>query len=107
MSAIHIQGLQKTFGRDQALDGLDLTVQPNMVFGFLGPNGAGKTTTIRILAGLARPTEGRAWVLGKDVVTAHHEIAGRIGYLPEEPNFYPWMRAGELLETGQRWEVKP
>lgn len=98
MAAIHIQGLQKTFGRVQALDGLDLTVQPNMVFGFLGPNGAGKTTTIRILAGLARPTEGRAWVLGKDAVTAHHEIAGRIGYLPEEPNFYPWMTAYELLD---------
>lgn len=98
MSAIRIQGLGKTFGRVHALDGLDLTVQPNTVFGFLGPNGAGKTTTIRILAGLARPTEGRAWILGKDTVTAHHEIAGRIGYLPEEPYFYPWMTAYELLD---------
>lgn len=98
MSVIRIQGLQKTFGKVQALDGLDLTVQPHTVFGFLGPNGAGKTTTIRILAGLARPTEGRAWVLGKDAVTAHHEIADRIGYLPEEPNFYPWMTAYELLD---------
>lgn len=98
MSAIHIQGLRKTFGSVLALDGLDLTVLPNTVFGFLGPNGAGKTTTIRILAGLARPTEGRAWVMGKDTVTEHHEIASRIGYLPEDPAFYPWMTASELLD---------
>jgi len=55
-------------------------------------------TTIRILTGLARPTGGRAWVLGKDIVTARREIASRIGYLPEEPAFYPWMTAYELLD---------
>lgn len=98
MAAVRIQGLRKTFGSVLALDGMDLTVQPNTVFGFLGPNGAGKTTTIRILAGLARPTEGRAWVMGKDAVAEHHEIARRIGYLPEDPAFYPWMTPRELLD---------
>lgn len=98
MSVVHTQGLRKTFGRVRALDGLDLSVEPGTVFGFLGPNGAGKTTTIRILTGLARPTGGRAWVLGKDIVTARREIASRIGYLPEEPAFYPWMTAYELLD---------
>ena len=98
MSVVRTQGLRKTFGSVRALDGLDLTVEPGTVFGFLGPNGAGKTTTIRILAGLARPTSGRALVLGEDIVTARRAVAGRIGYLPEEPAFYPWMTACELLD---------
>lgn len=98
MPVIHTQGLRKTFGRVRALDGLNLSVEPGTVFGFLGPNGAGKTTTIRILTGLARPTGGRVRVLGKDIVAARREIAGSIGYLPEEPAFYPWMTAYELLD---------
>ncbi|MCD6286203.1 MAG: ABC transporter ATP-binding protein [Anaerolineae bacterium] len=98
MSAVCTQGLRKTFGSVQALDGLDLTVEPGTVFGFLGPNGAGKTTTIRILTGLARSTGGRAWVLGNDIATSRREIARCIGYLPEEPVFYPWMTARELLD---------
>lgn len=98
MSVVCTQELRKVFGSVRAVDGLDLTVEPGTVFGFLGPNGAGKTTTIRILAGLARPTGGRAWVLGKDIVTARREIAGRIGYLPEEPTFYLWLTAYEFLD---------
>ena len=98
MPVVYTQGLQKTFGRVRALGGLDFSVEPGTVFGFLGPNGAGKTTTIRILTGLARPTGGRAWVLGKDIVAARREIVRRIGYLPEEPVFYPWMTAYELLD---------
>ena len=98
MSVIRTQGLQKSFGSVRALDGLDLTVEPGTVFGFLGPNGAGKTTTLRILTGLARPSGGRAQVLGRDIATARREIANRIGYLPEEPAFYPWMTAYELLD---------
>lgn len=98
MSVVCTQKLRKVFGSVRAVDGLDLTVEPGTVFGFLGPNGAGKTTTIRILTGLAWPTGGRAWVLGKDIVTARREIAGRIGYLPEEPTFYPWLTAYEFLD---------
>jgi ABC-2 type transport system ATP-binding protein len=97
-TVIRTQGLGKSFGSVQALDGLDLTVEQGTVYGFLGPNGAGKTTAIRILTGLARPTSGHAWVLGKDIVAARREISGHIGYLPEEPAFYPWMTACEHLD---------
>ena len=98
MPAIRIEGLHKSFGEVQALDGLDLEVEPGSVFGFLGPNGAGKTTTIRILAGLARADAGEAWIDGLDVATGRRQVAGRIGYLPQDPAFYPWMTAREFLD---------
>jgi len=96
MSAIRIENLTKAYGSVRALDGLTLAVEPGTVFGFLGPNGAGKTTTMRILAGLARPGGGQAWVAGEPVGPDGRARA-LIGYLPEEPRFYPWMRAEEFL----------
>jgi len=98
MAAIRVEGLHKFYGSVRALDGLDLTVEPGTIFGFLGPNGAGKTTTIRVLTGLAHATEGRAWVAGVDIAADGHGITRRIGYLPEEPAFYPWMTPRELLD---------
>ncbi len=87
------------YGPVAALDGLNLNVEPGTVFGFLGPNGAGKTTTIRILTGLARPTSGRAWVAGTAVGAADgRAVAHRLGHLPEEPAFYPWMTPREFLD---------
>ena len=98
MTAIRVEGLQKFYGPVHALDGLDLMVEPGTIFGFLGPNGAGKTTTIRILTGLAHATEGRAWIMGKEITAGGQEVAQRIGYLPEEPAFYPWMTPSEFLD---------
>jgi len=98
MSAIQVQGLRKAFGPFVALDGLSLTVEPGAVFGFLGPNGAGKTTTIRILAGLARADAGQVSVAGVDLRADGHLLSRRVGYLPEEPAFYPWMSAVEFLD---------
>ncbi len=96
MSAIRVDGLRKAFGRLQALDGLTFAVEPGTVFGFLGPNGAGKTTTLRILAGLARPDAGQAWIAGERV--GPESQARRIlGYLPEEPHFFGWMTPTEFL----------
>ncbi len=96
MSAIRTQGLRKTFGTVVGLQGLDLEVRSQTVFGFLGPNGAGKTTTLRLLAGLSRPTAGRAWI-GDILVGPDSPARGLVGYLPEEPRAYPWMTAAEFL----------
>jgi ABC-2 type transport system ATP-binding protein len=96
--SVQIAGLVKIFGKFKALDQLDLTVEPGSVFGFLGPNGAGKTTTIRILTGLAHATSGQAWVAGESVTGNGRAVARRIGHLPEEPAFYPWMTPGEFLD---------
>jgi ABC-2 type transport system ATP-binding protein len=98
MDAIRIEGLIKTFGDVRALDGLTFSVERGSVFGFLGPNGAGKTTTLRILSGLARAMSGRAWVDGVEVTADRRKVAHHIGYLPEDPTFYPWMTASELLD---------
>ena len=73
------EGLGKTFGSIEALSGIDLAVEPGTVVALLGPNGAGKTTVVRILTTLLKPTTGRAWVAGFDVVTQAAELRGVIG----------------------------
>jgi ABC-2 type transport system ATP-binding protein len=98
MPAIRIEGLTKRFGPVQALAGLSLAVEPGLVFGFLGPNGAGKTTTIRILAGLACAGAGQAWIDGLEVTKDPRGVSRLIGYLPQEPSFYPWMTAREFID---------
>lgn len=94
---IRIENLVKVYGKVRALDGLHLNVDAGVVYGFLGPNGAGKTTTLRILAGLARPTAGKAWVLDKEIGQGSADLRSQVGVLPEEPAFYPWMTAREYL----------
>ena len=79
----------------RALDRLTLEVEPGEVFGFLGPNGAGKTTTLKLLLQLVFPTSGRAEILGRSV--GDLEVKRRIGYLPENPYFYDYLTAEELL----------
>ncbi len=80
----------------RALEDLSLSVTPGQIFGFLGGNGAGKTTTIKILMGLLFPTSGTARILGSDIsdVSMHK----RIGYCPENPYFYDYLTASELMK---------
>jgi len=94
---IEISGLKKSFGRVNALCGIDLLVPKNCIFALLGPNGDGKTTTIKILLGLLKPTSGSAIVLGKNCVKSSLEIRQNIGYLAQNPKFYAQMSARELL----------
>jgi ABC-2 type transport system ATP-binding protein len=79
-----------------ALDGLSLSVRQGEVFGFLGPNGAGKTTTLKLLMQLIYPTSGLAEILGRPV--GDRDVRRRIGYLPENPYFYDYLTAEELLD---------
>jgi ABC-2 type transport system ATP-binding protein len=96
-AAIRTSGLTKVYGEKHALDSVDIVVEEGSVFGFLGPNGAGKTTTLHILTGLARPTSGSAQILGRDVASAGNAVRGQIGFLPDVPGFYEWMKADEFL----------
>ena len=103
MSAIEIRDLTKDYPtgflhlrRVRALDGLSLTVERGETFGFLGGNGAGKTTAIKVLMRLMRPSAGHARILDRDV--ADIGVHARVGYLPEQPYFYDYLTARELLE---------
>ncbi len=103
MDAINTNGLTKHytlgFWRPRpyvALDSLTLQVGQGEVFGFLGPNGAGKTTTLKLLLQLTFPTSGHAEILGRPV--GDLSVRRRIGYLPEQPYFYDYLTAEELLD---------
>jgi ABC-2 type transport system ATP-binding protein len=103
MPAIEILGLEKTYNvgfwrkrPKRALSPLQLTVEEGEVFGFLGPNGAGKTTTLKLLMGLVFPTGGSARILGQEWTDP--AVKAQIGFLPEQPYFYDYLTAHELLE---------
>src|SRR5689334_1776525 len=103
MRAIEILGLEKTYSvgfwrkrPKRALHPLHLNVEEGEIFGFLGPNGAGKTTTLKMLMGLVFPSGGSARILGMDVNDPR--MKAQIGFLPEQPYFYDYLTARELLE---------
>ncbi len=95
--ALEIRGLTKRYGDFLAVDGLTLDVPRGEIFALLGPNGAGKTTTIRMLMGILRPSGGTARVDGLDCFQDRVEVKRRVGYLPDEPVFYDYLRGREIL----------
>src|SRR4028119_348075 len=102
MNIVEIKNLTKDYEvgfwrkkKVRALDDLSLTVQQGEIFGFLGANGAGKTTTINLLMRLMFPTSGVAKILGSDIFDVR--MHSRIGYLPENPYFYDYLTARELM----------
>jgi ABC-2 type transport system ATP-binding protein len=108
VAAIEIQNLTMDYPcgflhlqKKRSLEGLTMQVQSGEVFGFLGPNGAGKSTTIKLLMRLIFPTAGSARILGKPVsdISMHQDI----GYLPEQPYFYDYLTAAELLDYFARF----
>jgi ABC-type multidrug transport system ATPase subunit len=66
---VEVNGLERTFGQNRAVDGMTFHVKQGEVFGLLGPNGAGKTTTVRLLNGILPPSGGTARVFGLDPAT--------------------------------------
>jgi ABC-2 type transport system ATP-binding protein len=97
--ALATRGLVKSYGRVQALAGLDLEVSRGVVYGFLGPNGAGKTTTIRCLMGLIRPDAGSMELLGAPYTWRDRHRLGRVGALIESPTFYPYLSGRDNLRV--------
>jgi ABC-2 type transport system ATP-binding protein len=107
-AAIEIENLTKDYPygflhlkKRRSLEGLTMQVADGEVFGFLGPNGAGKSTTIKLLVGLIFPEAGSARILGKSIsdIAMHRDI----GYLPEQPYFYDYLTAAELLDYFARF----
>ena len=107
-AAIEIENLTKDYPygflqlkKKSSLEALTMQVEAGEVFGFLGPNGAGKSTTIKLLMRLIFPTAGTARILGKPIsdIGMHSDI----GYLPEQPYFYDYLTAAELLDYFARF----
>src|SRR5690349_7837941 len=96
--AITVAGLCKSFGRTQALDGLDLAVETGEVHGFLGPNGSGKSTTIRVLLGLLRADSGAAQLLGGDPWRDAVELHRRVAYVPGDVTLWRNLSGGEVID---------
>jgi ABC-2 type transport system ATP-binding protein len=84
LPAVETLGLRKRYGGVVAVDGVDLTIAPGEIVGLLGPNGAGKTTIIKMLLGLAKPTEGRAAVFGHLLPQEAHRVRQLVGYVTQE-----------------------
>ncbi|POH71169.1 multidrug ABC transporter ATP-binding protein [Cryobacterium zongtaii] len=95
--AIETRALTKRFGRQIAVDAIDLAVPMGSVFGFLGPNGSGKTTSIRVMLGLAAATSGEVSLLGESMPGRLARVLPQVGALVEGPAFYPFLSGAANL----------
>ncbi|MBK1618271.1 ABC transporter ATP-binding protein [Lamprobacter modestohalophilus] len=94
---IEARGLTRRFGTLTAVDALDLTVEPQTIYGFLGPNGCGKTTTVRMLTGLLTPSAGTVTVLGHQLPRDAELLKRRIGYMTQKFSLYDDLTVAENL----------
>jgi len=102
MSIIEINSLTKTFGKIQAVRGIDLNIEKGEIFGLLGPNGAGKTTTIGMLCTIVRPTSGSATLAGFDIVKNPAEVRRQVGIVFQDPTLDTVLTGHENLELHAR-----
>ncbi len=92
------QGIRKRFGDQPVLDGVSLAIPRGGVLGLIGRNGAGKTTLLRILLGLLVPDSGAVSVLGDAPLDMSDAVKARLGYVPQNPDAFGWMRAHDMLD---------
>lgn len=98
MDVLTISNLSKSFGANQIIKDLNLTVPEKSIYGFIGQNGAGKTTTMKMILGLLAPDAGEILVQGKKVFCGKNDTNKYIGYLPDVPEFYDYMTPAEYLD---------
>ena len=104
---IRLQSVSKSYGSTvKAVDAIDLTVNNGEIFGFLGPNGAGKTTTIKMMAGILTPDSGEIRINGHDIRHAPLAAKRSFGFVPDDPNVFPRLKAIEYLRfMGDLYQV--
>src|SRR5947209_15845619 len=95
---LEVCGLTKRFNGVPAVEDVSFTLKPGEILGYVGPNGAGKSTTVKMIVGLLEPSEGQILFQGRSVIEDLPEFQRRLGYVPEEPNLYPYMSGWEYLQ---------
>lgn len=98
MAVLEALALGKFYGSVPAVREVSFRLEPGQVLGYLGPNGSGKSTTVKMLTGLLQPTRGQVLFEGKDIQSGLVSYRKRLGYVPEEPNLYPFLTGQEYLE---------
>lgn len=97
MDILSVRGVSKSFGTHKVIDDISLDVPQGCAFGFIGANGAGKTTTMKMILGLLPMDSGEIFVCGEKVSFGANKTNRHIGYLPDVPEFYGYMRPAEYL----------
>ena len=97
MPAIEVQHLTKRYRGITAVADVSFTISPGEILGYVGHNGAGKSTTVKMLIGMLQPTEGRILCEGRSILDDLAGFQRRLGYVPEEPNLYPFLSGREYL----------
>ncbi|MGG4147169.1 ABC transporter ATP-binding protein [Paenibacillus algorifonticola] len=104
---VSTRGLSKRYGSSYSVEKLDLSVEEGEIYGFLGPNGAGKSTTLKMILGLAQPTEGSVTVFGKELAKHRRLILSQTGSLIESPSYYGHLSGLENMRVVQRLRNVP
>ncbi|KQN97092.1 ABC transporter ATP-binding protein [Paenibacillus sp. Leaf72] len=104
---VSTRGLSKRYGSSYSVEKLDLSVEEGEIYGFLGPNGAGKSTTLKMILGLAQPTEGSVTVFGKELAKHRRLILSQTGSLIESPSYYGHLTGLENMRVVQRLRNMP
>ncbi len=102
MGTLEIHHLSKRFKGIPAVDDVSFAIQPGEILGYVGPNGAGKSTTVKMIIGLVEPSEGCIMHDGRSVIDDLPAFQSRLGYVPEDPNLYPFLSGREYLQLAGR-----
>ncbi|HEY2013367.1 MAG TPA: ABC transporter ATP-binding protein, partial [Bryobacteraceae bacterium] len=95
---LEIRNLSKRYNGVPVVDDVSFTIRPGEILGYVGPNGAGKSTTVKMIIGLLEPSEGEVHFHGHSIIEDLSGFQSRLGYVPEEPNLYPYLSGWEYLQ---------
>jgi len=102
VAALEIRHLTKRYSGLAAVDNANFTLEAGEILGYVGPNGAGKSTTVKMMVGLIKPSEGQILFNGRSILDDLAAFQSRLGYVPEEPNLYPYLSGREYLQLAGR-----